>query len=79
MIEKDGNDTLSHEHKEEKQVLFHLSMGLQKSSVFNSNNNNNNNNIVNNNNTVLTRIVFPQNVALVLERQLSFQIFLNFI
>ena len=37
---KSGNGSLSHEHKEEIQVIFHKSMDLLTSSIFNNNNNN---------------------------------------
>ena len=43
-IEKDGDDSLSIEHKEEIKVIFHKSMDLLISSILNDNNNNNNNN-----------------------------------
>ena len=38
-IEKDGNDSLPIEHKEEIQVIFHKSMDLLISSIINNNNN----------------------------------------
>ena len=49
-ILKFGNYFLSHEHKEEIQVIFHKYMDLLINSILNNNNNNNNNNSKNNNN-----------------------------
>ena len=43
-IEKDGNESLLIENKKDIQVMFHESMDLLISSIFNNNNNNNNNN-----------------------------------
>ena len=37
-MEMDGDDSLSIEHKEEIQVIFHKSMDLLTSSIFNNNN-----------------------------------------
>ena len=47
--EKDGN-SLSQEHNEEIQVIFHKSMDLLTKNIVNTNNNNNNNNNNNINN-----------------------------
>ena len=33
---KGGNDSLSHEHKEKIQLIFHKSMNLLKGSIFNN-------------------------------------------
>jgi hypothetical protein len=41
-IEKNGNDSLSIEHKEEIQVTFLRSMDLVITNIINNNNNNNN-------------------------------------
>ena len=49
---KRWKDSLSHEHKDEIQVIFHKSMDLLISSILLNNSNNNNNN---NNNIILTR------------------------
>jgi hypothetical protein len=35
---KSGNNSLSHKHKEEIQVIFHKSMGLLIGSILNKNN-----------------------------------------
>ena len=43
-VEKDGNGSLSIEHKEEIHI-FHKFMDLLISSILNNNNNNNNNNL----------------------------------
>ena len=43
-MEQDGNDSLSHEHKEEIKVIFHKSLDLLISRILNNNNNNSNNN-----------------------------------
>ena len=48
-IKKDGNDSLSIEHKEGIQIISHKSMDLLMCSLLNNNNNNNNNNHNNNN------------------------------
>ena len=48
-IEKGGNYSLSHEHKEVIQIIFHKSMNLIISSILNINNNDNNNYDNNNN------------------------------
>ena len=37
-IKKDGNDSLSIEQKEERQIIFHQSMDLLISSILNNNN-----------------------------------------
>ena len=41
-IEKDGNESLSTEHKEEIQVIFHKSINLLIGSILDNNNNINN-------------------------------------
>ena len=53
-IEKDGNDSLSIEHMEEIQVIFHKSLDPLISSIIDNINNNNNNN--NNNDSNLNKI-----------------------
>ena len=40
-IEKDGNDCLSFELKDEMQVIFHKSMDMLISNILNKNNSNN--------------------------------------
>ena len=39
LIEKSGNNSVSHKHKEEIQIIFHKSMELLISSIPNNNNN----------------------------------------
>ena len=49
-IEKDVNDNLSIEHKEDIQVIIHVYWSANNQHTYNNNNNNSNNNNNNNNN-----------------------------